>query len=119
MLGALGFVLVDLLNKERDIRVKLSPFFVSLFAFSFALALGALWEIYEFTIDAVLGLNMQRHMTEAGAPLSGTAALADTMKDIIVDAVAALTVTVIGSLTSRKKAKITKDEASIKTEGEE
>ena len=61
MLGALGFILVDLLNKDQKVHVNLSPFFISLFAFCFALAVGALWEIYEFSFDALLGLNMQKH----------------------------------------------------------
>ena len=103
MLGALGFVLVDILNKDQKINVKLSPFFESLFAFCFALAFGALWEIYEFTFDALLGLNMQKHSTETGTALIGAAALSDTMKDIIFDAIAALTVSILGFLTNVKK----------------
>lgn len=105
MLGALGFILVDLLNKDQKVHVNLSPFFISLFAFCFALAVGALWEIYEFSFDALLGLNMQKHTTETGAALVGTAALADTMKDIIVDAVAALAVSIIGGITAKKRKK--------------
>ena len=102
MLGALGFVLVDLLNKDQSISVKLSPFFVSLFAFCFALAFGALWEIYEYTFDWVLGLNMQKHSTETGEALAGALALSDTMKDLIFDAAAALAVSVIGYFTNLK-----------------
>ena len=37
MLGALGFILVSQLNDSEMIRVSLSPFFVALFAFCFAL----------------------------------------------------------------------------------
>jgi len=101
MLGALGFVLVDILNRDTKIPMTLSPFFVSLFAFCFALAVGALWEIYEFSFDAVLGLNMQKHSTEAGVPLLGAEALGDTMKDIIIDALSALAVTAIGYFTAK------------------
>ena len=82
MLGALGFILVNLLNQDQHIRVSLSPFFVAVFAFCFALTVGALWEIYEFSFDALLGLNMQKHTTEAGVALVGTKALADTMKAV-------------------------------------
>lgn len=103
MLGALGFVLVDLLNRDRHVRVSLSPFFVSAFAFCFALAVGALWEIYEFSFDKLLGLNMQKHTTAEGVSLSGAAALADTMKDIIIDAVAAFGVSLFGFLTYRRE----------------
>jgi uncharacterized membrane protein YjdF len=50
---------------------------VSVIAFSFALAIGALWEVFEFAMDTVFGLNMQK---------SG---LMDTMGDLIVDTIGA------------------------------
>lgn len=109
MLGALGFILVDLLNKDQKIRVQLSPFFVALFAFCFALAVGALWEVYEFTFDALLGLNMQKHTTEFGVALVGIEALWDTMWDIIIDAGAALMVSTIGFFAIRTKSKLKED----------
>lgn len=96
MLGALGFILVDLLNRAENVRVSLSPLFVSLFAFCFALAAGAVWEIYEYTCDCVMGLNMQKYATEQGVQLIGQAALRDTMKDIIFDSLAALAVSTAG-----------------------
>ena len=103
MLGALGFVLVDLLNSDKQVKVSLSPFFVSLFAFCFALAMGALWEIYEFSFDAILGLNMQKAYTKQGIPLVGTAALADTMKDIIIDALASILIALLGYFSNKRK----------------
>ena len=103
MLSALGFVLVDMLNKDSHVKVSMSPFFVSLFAFCFALAMGAVWEIYEYSFDALLGLNMQKHTTEAGVALTGTAALGDTMQDFIIDALSALVIAVLGFFTNRKK----------------
>jgi hypothetical protein len=103
MLSALGFVLVDILNRDSHVKVSMSPFFVSLFAFCFALAMGALWEIYEYSFDALLGLNMQKHTTEAGVALTGTAALGDTMQDFIIDALSALVIAVLGFFTNRKK----------------
>lgn len=103
MLSALGFVLVDILNRDSHVKVSMSPFFVSLFAFCFALAMGAVWEIYEYSFDALLGLNMQKHTTEAGVALTGTAALGDTMQDFIIDALSALVIAVLGFFTNRKK----------------
>ncbi|MBQ7999972.1 MAG: hypothetical protein IJ298_01985 [Ruminococcus sp.] len=103
MLGALGFILVDILNKDKNVSVSLSPLFLSIFAFAFALAVGALWEIYEYSFDAVLGLNMQKHTTEAGVALAGTQALADTMKDLIIDALAAFAVSAVGFVISKAK----------------
>ena len=99
MLGALGFTLVRILNDSEKIHVTLSPLFICLFAFCFALAVGALWEIYEFTGDAIFGLNMQKFRLSDGTELIGHAALGDTMKDIIIDAIGAFAVTLIGYFT--------------------
>lgn len=96
MLGALGFILVSQLNDSEMIRVSLSPFFVALFAFCFALSCGAVWEVYEFVFDGVLGLNMQKFITASGEVLTGHLALHDTMTDIIVDALAALLISLAG-----------------------
>jgi hypothetical protein len=96
MLGSLGFILVDWLNKDEHVKLSMSPVFVSLFAFSFALAVGALWEIYEFSFDSILGLNMQKFMTATGEVLTGHNALHDTMTDLIVDSLAVLLISMIG-----------------------
>ena len=96
MLGALGFSFVTLLNNTQRVPVNLSPSFVAVFAFCFALSLGVVWEIYEFTFDGLLGLNMQKFALEGGEPLVGRDALADTMKDLIVDALGALATSIIG-----------------------
>lgn len=96
MLGALSFSVIRLLNENERVRLDLSPAFVALFAFSFAVSMGVLWEIYEFFVDGLLGLNMQKYALENGRVLSGRKALADTMGDLIVDAVGAIIMSVIG-----------------------
>lgn len=90
LLGILGFLLVHVLNAKRQISLHLRPGFVSLFAFMFALGTGALWEIFEFAMDQLFGLNMQK---------SG---LVDTMIDLIVDALGALVVSVMGYIYLRR-----------------
>jgi len=96
MAGAFGFMAVALLNRSERTPMQLSPFFVALFAFCFAVAIGALWEIYEYTVDGLLGLNMQKFITAEGDVLAGREALSDTMKDIVVDCLGALAVSVAG-----------------------
>ncbi|MPN18700.1 hypothetical protein SDC9_166063 [bioreactor metagenome] len=103
MLGALGFSFVSLLNQSEKVPMNLSPLFVAIFAFCFAVTLGVVWEIYEFTFDGILGLNMQKFMLENGTQLIGRAALADTMKDLIVDAAGALVVSIIGYISMKKQ----------------
>lgn len=95
-LGALGFFLVQLLNDAENHHVTLSPKAVAFFSFCFGVASGAIWEIYEFTIDGIFGTNMQKFATDTGELLVGRHALGDTMVDLILDAVAALIVSIIG-----------------------
>jgi len=102
MLAALGFSLVSVLNDIKKIQLKLSPIFIALFAFCFALAVGALWEIYEYFFDGLLSLNMQKAFTADGTPLIGRAALADTMKDLIADAISAFAISALGFFTIKK-----------------
>lgn len=98
MLGFFGYMVIVILVRDDHIVMNLSPAFTAMFAFCFALSIGAAWEIYEFTFDGLLGLNMQKYMTINGELLVGHAALADTMKDIMIDAAGALTATIIGTV---------------------
>lgn len=96
MIGALGFSIVTLLNKTEKVPINLSPIFVALFSFCFAVTLGVVWEFYEFIFDGLLGLNMQKFALEDGTQLVGRAALVDTMIDLFVDTVGALIMSIIG-----------------------
>lgn len=101
MTGFFGLMVVTVLNRDEHLVIHLSPFFVSLFAFCFAVTIGGLWEIYEFSFDGILGLNMQKFLLSDGTVLTGRAALTDTMKDIIVDTLGALLSSVIGYFSIR------------------
>ncbi len=96
MLGMFGFSIVSLLNKTKVVPVDLSPAFIALFAFCFAITTGVFWEIYEYTFDGILGLNMQKFMLEDGTQLIGRAALSDTMQDLMVDCLGAFVATTAG-----------------------
>lgn len=84
MIGLFGSMLVSNLCKTTDM-INLPPVVVAVFAFCFAVCVGAVWEIYEFSMDVLLGLNMQKTMLQSGEALQGHLAVVDTMKDIIVD----------------------------------
>jgi len=84
IIAAVGFALVTILNDNPRIAVKLSPFFIALFAFCLSVTLGTLWEIYEYWQDSWFGFNMQK------------TGLDDTMKDLLLDASGALLVSVVG-----------------------
>jgi hypothetical protein len=80
--GVLGFVI--LLYLSQSSKIIASPFLIAIFSFSFAVAIGAIWEIYEFFMDQTFGTNMLK---------SG---LMDTMTDLIVDCVGAIFASVGG-----------------------
>ena len=90
LLGIVGFLLVYVLNENDRIELHMRPRFVALFAFLFAVTVGALWEIFEFTMDAVFGTNMQKPM------LGDPSGLTDTMWDLVVDSLGALIIGVLG-----------------------
>eukprot|EP00903_Cladosiphon_okamuranus_P003929 g3927.t1 len=62
LLGILGFLLVYVLNESERIAIHMRPRFVALFAFAFAVSVGAIWEIFEFSMDQVFGTVMQKPM---------------------------------------------------------
>lgn len=103
MLGALSFSVITLLNDAQKVRISLSPVFVAVFAFCFAVAMGVLWEFYEFTLDGLLGLNMQKFALENGQSLTGRAALTNTMNDLIVDALGAIVMSIVGYVSVKYK----------------
>jgi len=84
LLGVLGLLLVYILNERPDVELHMRPRFVAVFAFMFAIGMGALWEIFEFAMDQLFGMNMQK---------SG---LVDTMWDLIVDCVGAAVIAFLG-----------------------
>lgn len=58
--AAIGFSLVELLNRNQKLVFQLSPFFTALVALCFSMTVGIVWEFFEFTMDMVFGLDMQK-----------------------------------------------------------
>lgn len=58
--AAIGFSLVDLLNRSEKMVFKLSPLFTAIVAFCFSMTIGVIWEFFEFAMDQFLGLDMQK-----------------------------------------------------------
>lgn len=81
ILGVIGFMFVYLLNEKYGKKVKLSPFFVVMFAFCFAVTMGVFWEFFEYGMDRIFGTNMQKFRY----PELGDDGLVDTMGDLFVD----------------------------------
>lgn len=74
--GLVGFVLVFIMFQGD--RFAAPPIAMAFFAFCFAMTIGAVWEIFEFGMDQIFGMNMQK------------TGLDDTMGDLIVNTLGAV-----------------------------
>lgn len=87
--GFLGFTILYFMSSQNNIKAR--PWAIAIFSFSFAIAIGVIWEIFEFSVDQIFKYNMQK---------SG---LIDTMWDLIVDALGAILATGIGYIYLKTK----------------
>lgn len=138
--AAFGFALVDLLNRNKPQHFKLSPVFLALVAFCFSMTVGVLWEFFEFSMDYLFHMDMQKDTiihafasvtldpTNNNIPIlvdnitdvavNGKSlglggyldvGLYDTMQDLFVNFVGALTFSIIGYFSAKSgKNKIAK-----------
>lgn len=85
--AAIGFALVDILNRSTRFRFQLSPLFLAVVAFCFSMTVGVVWEFFEFFMDQVFLLDMQKDFvvnTVSSAMLSPIdSAAPDIIRDIV------------------------------------
>lgn len=89
ILGFLGFILAYSLLLTSKMSTK--PILASLFAISFSVFIGVIWEIFEFFMDYLFGFTMQK---------SG---IVDTMTDLMMDTIGAGVVSLAGFFYMKKK----------------
>ena len=58
--AAIGFALVDILNRSERFSIQLSPIFLAITAFCFSMTIGVLWEFFECAMDQLFLLDMQK-----------------------------------------------------------
>ena len=58
--AAIGFSLVEIMNGNKRLRFELSPLFMAVVAFCFSMTIGVLWEIFEFAMDTLYHMDMQK-----------------------------------------------------------
>ena len=80
-LGVVGLTVLFVLYKDN--KIKANPVIIAILTFCFTLALGALWEIFEFSLDTLYNFNLQP-------------SLRDTMGDMITTSIGALVVSIAG-----------------------
>jgi hypothetical protein len=125
--AAVGFSLVDVLNRNKRISFNMSPFYLAFVAICFSMMIGVLWEFFEFSCDVLFTTDMQKDTvvyrissvaldeTNSNVPVvidginetyvNGEPlgvggyldiGLIDTMKDLMVNFVGAVSFSVIG-----------------------
>lgn len=148
--AATGFALIDILNRNSRIKFQLSPVYVALAAFCFSMTVGVLWEFFEFGMDRVFHLDMQKDTvvqsitsvmldpTNSNTPITidgihsvavnGTdlgfdgyldIGLYDTMEDLFVNFIGAVTFSVIGYFYIKRRGKGKLAQAFIPTLSED
>lgn len=126
LMAAIGIAMVDILNRSRKFKVRLSPAFVALVAFCFSMTVGVVWEFFEYGMDLFFhtdmqkdtwintiysvslnpeGRNVAQQVIVDSVVVNGEAwpgyldiGLHDTMKDLLVNFVGAVIFSVIGAL---------------------
>lgn len=58
--AAIGFAMVDILNENPRTKFQLSPLYMAVVAFCFSMTVGVLWEFFEFGMDRLLLVDMQK-----------------------------------------------------------
>lgn len=58
--AAIGFAMIDILNRNEKVKLSLSPLFVALVAFCFSMTIGVIWEFFECSMDMFFGMDMQK-----------------------------------------------------------
>lgn len=58
--AGIGFALADILNRSQISRLQLTPIYMAIVAFCFSMTAGALWELFEYGVDSILGFDMQK-----------------------------------------------------------
>lgn len=80
-----SYELAVIIQSRQPKDKKLSPALAAMFGLAFSVMLLTGWEFYEFTMDRLYGLNLQR------SAFNSESGLLDTMTDLIIGAAGALT----------------------------
>lgn len=78
--------------KKSNLKInRINISFVLFIVFCFSMTCGALWEIYEFTVDTLFNLTTQNN------------SLLDTMSDIIANTLGAISFIILYAITQKKQ----------------
>lgn len=112
--GLIGFLLIYYLSSRHNMNV--TPQFVALFVFIFAVAIAAFWEIFEFMWDWALKTSLQRWAYSdnmlIGHEWQGTG-LRDTISDLILGTLGGLVAAILCHFLCRRNSKKSTDKYII------
>lgn len=60
LMAAIGFSMIDVLNRHPYFHITLSPVFVAVVAFCFSMTIGVVWEFFEYNMDITFRTDMQK-----------------------------------------------------------
>lgn len=60
LMAAIGFAMIDILNKHPRFHITMSPIFIAFVAFCFSMTIGVLWEFFEYGADNFVRTDMQK-----------------------------------------------------------
>ncbi|MBQ7916003.1 MAG: hypothetical protein IJ315_04360 [Firmicutes bacterium] len=64
--AAVGFSMVDLLNRNEQFSIRMSPIYMAVAAFCFSMTIGVMWEFFEFSMDVFFGMDTQKDTIVSG-----------------------------------------------------
>lgn len=92
LFNIIGAVIFDYINRNEE-YISINPLTKILFCLFFSIAIAGVWEIFEFTVDNLLGLNCQN------------GSLVDTMGDIICGTTGAICTSIYLYLKAKRQRK--------------
>lgn len=88
--AAIGYSLVDILNKSKKAKFELSPIFICIVAFSFSMTIGVIWEFFEFSMDTFFAMDTQKDtiihtINSVSIDPSGAMTSISDIKNVMID----------------------------------
>lgn len=88
--AAVGFALVDILNRTPTTKFKLSPAYCTFVAICFAMTIGTVWEFFEFGVDQIFSQDMQKDVVVHG--FASVTLGGDGTRPMVIDGITASTI---------------------------
>jgi hypothetical protein len=104
LVAYIALLIVLISTRARDGSIDARPLFTAFAVLAFTMAFGAVWELFEFSADQLLGVNMLkgRDSTLPGSVYDYGRALINTMQDLAVDLLGAFIVALTAFLHLRR-----------------